>query len=69
LDSKLNGESDVLVFPNIETGNVFFKACAILAGGEIAAVVTGAKVPCVLTSRSDSEKSKFYSIALGALIA
>jgi len=69
LNSKVNGESDILIFPNIETGNVFFKACTRLAGGEIAAVVVGAEVPCILTSRSDSEESKFYSIVFGALLA
>ncbi len=69
LNSKVNGESDILIFPNIETGNVFFKTCTRLAGGEIAAVVAGAEVPCILTSRSDSEESKFYSIVFGALLA
>ncbi|MEO0235496.1 MAG: bifunctional enoyl-CoA hydratase/phosphate acetyltransferase [candidate division WOR-3 bacterium] len=63
------GEADILIFPNIETGNVFFKTCTQLAGGRIAAVVAGATVPCVLTSRADSEDSKFMSIALAALLA
>jgi len=67
--SPIAGEADVLLFPSIETGNVFFKACSYLAGGEMAAVVAGTDCPCVLTSRSDSEDSKFYSIALGALIS
>ncbi|HNQ79891.1 MAG TPA: bifunctional enoyl-CoA hydratase/phosphate acetyltransferase [Candidatus Aminicenantes bacterium] len=67
--SPIAGEADVLLFPSIETGNVFFKACSYLAGGETAAVVAGTDCPCVLTSRSDSEDSKFYSIALGALIS
>ena len=64
--SPVAGDADILLFPNIETGNVFFKTCAHLAGGEIAAIVVGADCPCVLTSRSDSEDSKFYSIALAA---
>ena len=63
------GDADVLLFPNIETGNVFFKTCSHLAGGATAALVAGADCPCILTSRSDSEDSKFYSIALGALTA
>lgn len=67
--SPVAGEADVLLFPNIETGNVFFKTCSYLAGGITAALVAGADCPCVLTSRSDSEDSKFYSIALGALTA
>ena len=58
-----------LLFPNIESGNVFFKSVSHLAGGELAAVVMGAKVPCVLTSRGDSAASKKYSIALASLLA
>ncbi len=69
LNSPLEGDADILIFPNIETGNVFFKTATQLAGGKIAAVVTGTDVPCVLTSRADSEDSKFYSIALAALVA
>jgi phosphate butyryltransferase len=37
--------------------------------GELCAVVMGARVPCVLTSRGDSEKSKLYSIALASLLS
>jgi phosphate butyryltransferase len=67
--SEVAGDADVLLFPNIEAANIFFKTCTYLAGGEVAAVVAGASCPCVLTSRSDSEDSKFYSIAFGALMA
>jgi phosphate butyryltransferase len=63
------GDADILIFPNIEAGNIFFKTCTYLAGGEAAALVFGAKCPCILTSRSDSENSKYYSIAFGALMA
>jgi len=67
--SEVAGDADILIFPNIETGNVFFKSCTYLAHGRLAAIVTGAQCPCILTSRADSEDSKFYSIALGALVA
>ncbi|MGD9977090.1 MAG: phosphate acyltransferase [Bacteroidales bacterium] len=60
------GDADCILFPNIESGNVFFKTCTKLANGELGAMVMGAKVPCVLTSRGDSVKSKMYSIALAA---
>jgi Phosphotransacetylase len=63
------GDADCIVFPNIESGNVFFKTCTKLAKGELGAMVMGAKVPCILTSRGDSVKSKMYSIALAALSA
>lgn len=60
------GDADCIMFPNIESGNVFFKTCTKFAKGELGAMVMGAKVPCVLTSRGDSVKSKMYSIALAA---
>jgi phosphate butyryltransferase len=60
------GDADCILFPNIESGNVFFKTCTKLAGGELGAMVVGAKVPCVLTSRGDSVQSKMFSIALAA---
>ena len=63
------GDADCLLFPNIEAGNVFYKAGTKLGGAEIAAVVAGARVPCVLSSRGDSAKTKLSSIALAALLA
>lgn len=69
LVSPVAGDADCIVFPNIESGNVFFKTNTKLASAELGAVVFGAKVPCILTSRGDSEKSKLYSIALAALLA
>ena len=67
LTSEVAGDADCLLFPNIESGNVFYKACTKLAGAELACMVMGARVPCVLTSRGDSAKTKLYSIALAAL--
>jgi len=69
LDSVVEGDADVLIFPNIETGNVFYKSATILGGASLAAVVVGASAPCILTSRADSEESKYYSIALGCRLA
>ncbi|MDR1180909.1 MAG: phosphate butyryltransferase [Bacteroidales bacterium] len=63
------GDADGLLFPNIESGNIFYKSNTKLANGELGAMVMGAKVPCILTSRGDSAKSKMYSIALAALSA
>ena len=65
LDSPVEGAADCLVFPNIETGNVFYKGMTVLGGARLAAAVVGTMAPCVLTSRADSEESKFLSIALG----
>jgi len=69
LNSEVAGDADCILFPNIEAGNVFYKCNTKLAGGELGAMVMGAKVPCVLTSRGDSAKTKMYSIALAALAA
>ncbi len=69
VQSSVVGDADCLVFPNIDAGNVFFKSCTKFGGAELAAMVMGAKVPCVLTSRGDSKKTKMYSIALACLSA
>jgi phosphate butyryltransferase len=68
IKSPVAGDADILVFPSIEAGNIFFKACTYLAKGELGAIVAGATCPCILTSRSDSEDTKFFSIALGSLL-
>ncbi len=65
--SSIAGEPDCLLFPNLESANVFFKSASHLCHGELAAMVMGTKVPCVLTSRGDSSKTKLYSIALACL--
>jgi phosphate butyryltransferase len=69
LKSPVGGDADCILFPNIESANVFFKTNTKLCGAELGAVVFGAKVPAVLTSRGDSEKTKLYSIALAAMLA
>jgi len=69
LTSPVEGAADCLVFPNIETGNVFYKGMTVLGGARLAAAVVGTTAPCVLTSRADSEESKFLSIALGCRLA
>lgn len=69
LTSPVAGDADCLLFPNIESGNVFYKACSKLAGATLACMVVGAKVPCILSSRGDSMDTKLYSIALAALSA
>jgi phosphate butyryltransferase len=63
------GDIDILLMPRIEAGNVFYKAMMFLANAKGASVIAGASRPIVLTSRADSTESKFYSIALSALVA
>ena len=67
--SAVAGDPDCLLFPNIESANVFFKAATHFGGAELATMVMGTKVPCVLTSRGDSRLTKMYSIALACLAA
>lgn len=69
MKSEVAGDADCLVFPNIEAGNVFYKANTKLAKAELGAIVAGAKVPCILSSRGDSAQTKMYSIALASLSA
>jgi phosphotransacetylase len=63
------GDADCLLFPNLEAGNTFYKAGTKLGGAETAAYVAGARVPCILSSRGDSPRTKLSSIALAALLA
>ncbi|MGI6573580.1 MAG: phosphate acyltransferase [Fermentimonas sp.] len=68
IDSPVVGDRDVILALDIEAGNMFYKALNFLGGAVCAAVILGASVPVVLTSRSDDERSKLYSIALAACI-
>lgn len=67
IDSEVCGDPDVLVVPQIESGNILFKALVYLAYAKSAGVVLGAKVPVILTSRADSAESRVASSALAVL--
>ena len=68
LVSPVAGDADCLLFPNIESGNVFYKANSKLVPGvRQAGILVGAKVPCVLSSRADSIDTKLNSIAVAAM--
>jgi phosphate butyryltransferase len=64
--SEVAGDTDLLLMPNIEVGNVLYKSLVFFAKAKVAAVILGARVPIVLTSRSDSEQAKYDSILLSA---
>ncbi len=68
LKGEVPGNADCLLFPNIDAGNVFYKSMTKLANSTVAAIVAGAKVPAILSSRGDSEETKLYSIALATLL-
>ncbi|MCF8359650.1 MAG: hypothetical protein K9H26_12890 [Prolixibacteraceae bacterium] len=67
-ESPVAGKSDCLLFPNIETGNVFYKTNTKLCRAQTAAILVGTTVPAVLSSRGDSMETKLNSIALAAKI-
>ena len=70
LKSEVAGDADCCVFPSIEAANVFYKLAGhFIPGVKMAAMVAGAKAPCVLSSRADSTETKLNSIALAALTA
>jgi phosphate butyryltransferase len=64
--SDVSGDVDLIVAPNIETANCLYKSMTYFGGASVAAIILGATVPIVLTSRSDSERSKLMSLALAA---
>jgi len=67
IQSTVAGDADILLMPQIESGNVLYKSLSLFADSRIAAVVLGASAPIVLTSRADSESSKLNSIMLAAV--
>jgi len=67
--SPVTGDADCLLFPNIDAANVFYKSNSKLCKAEMAGIIAGAKVPAVVSSRGDSEKTKLNSIALASLIS
>jgi phosphate butyryltransferase len=69
ITSDVAGDVDIILAPDINGANILYKSLNFLGGATAAAVIMGAKVPIVLTSRGDTEKSKFLSIALAAAIS
>lgn len=70
LVSPVGGDADCLLFPNIESANVFYKVNSKLVRGvKQSGMMVGAKVPCVLSSRADSIETKLNSIAVAAMSA
>jgi phosphate acetyltransferase len=67
--SPVAGRADVLVVPDLESGNMLAKQLEYLAEAEAAGVVLGARVPIILTSRADSAKARLASAAVAALLA
>ena len=69
IKSEIAGDTDLLLMPDIEVGNVLYKSLVFFAEAKVAAVILGATAPIVLTSRSDSDEAKYDSIMLAAAIS
>lgn len=69
IESRVAGQADVLVVPDLESGNMLAKQLEYLGGAASAGLVLGARVPIILTSRADGAESRIASCALAVLLA
>lgn len=67
IESKVAGNADLLIFPNLVATNTFYKTIALFGQATMAGIICGANAPIVIPSRADSAKSKFYSLALACI--
>ena len=68
VDTPIAGDADILIFPNLEAANSFYKGLMLFAGAELAGMIQGTSKPVIVMSRSESELSKYYCIALSCLL-
>jgi phosphate acetyltransferase len=69
IESPVAGQADILVVPDLESGNMLAKSLTFMAGADAAGIVLGARVPIILTSRADSLIARQASCAVAVLIA
>jgi phosphate butyryltransferase len=69
ITSPVEGDADILLVPELVSGNILYKSLVYFAGARVAGIVAGARVPIILTSRADSDESKAYSIVMGMIMA
>ncbi|MBN2862153.1 MAG: phosphate butyryltransferase [Bacteroidales bacterium] len=68
IGTPVGGDADILLFPSLEACNPFYKGLMLFAKGKIAGLIRGTQKPVILMSRNESEKSKYYCIALSCLM-
>jgi phosphate acetyltransferase len=68
LVSPVTGKADILVVPDLESGNMLAKQLEYLGGAQLAGIVLGARVPTILTSRADSAETRLTSCAVAVLL-
>ncbi|MGO9846517.1 MAG: bifunctional enoyl-CoA hydratase/phosphate acetyltransferase [Methylocella sp.] len=69
VSSPVAGVADILIAPDIDAGNMMYKELSFMGKAQVAGIVMGAKVPVILTSRSDSAEARLFSTALAAIFA
>lgn len=69
IGGEVAGRADLLIAPNIEAGNVLYKALGFFTAAQLGGIVVGANAPVVMTSRADSPQAKLNSIALAVVTA
>jgi phosphotransacetylase len=69
IKTPVNGEADILMFPNIESANCFYKGLMLLAKGQMGGILQGTEKPVILMSRSESSQSKYNCMSMACLLA
>jgi phosphate butyryltransferase len=69
VDTPVNGDADILLFPSLESCNPFYKGLMLFAQGELAGLIRGTEKPVIVMSRNESEISKYFCITLSCLMA
>jgi phosphate butyryltransferase len=69
VETPVNGDADILLFPSLESSNPFYKGLMLFANCELAGLIRGTEKPVIVMSRSESERSKYFCIALSCLMA
>ncbi|MBN1949765.1 MAG: bifunctional enoyl-CoA hydratase/phosphate acetyltransferase [Bacteroidales bacterium] len=68
ISSRIAGDADILIAPDLNSGNILYKSLTYLGNSTAASILLGADAPIILTSRADSPESKYYSIALAVCL-
>lgn len=69
VETPINGDADILLFPSLESSNPFYKSLMLFANGELGGLIRGTEKPVIVMSRSESEKSKYYCVLLSCMMA
>jgi phosphate butyryltransferase len=69
VDSPVAGDADIIIFPDIETGNAVYKSLTKLCNAKTAGILVGTTAPCVIPSRGDSVETKLLSLILAAAVS